>query len=69
MAHCKQFFSFSFQEDLTEADMTEILNDLAQGRKPRAGPRSGRTCCEPHGEPTSLTTDIPYPGFGVKSGI
>ncbi|KAL0270567.1 UNVERIFIED_CONTAM: hypothetical protein PYX00_007935 [Menopon gallinae] len=58
-----------YYEDLTEADMNEILDDLANGKKPKAGPRSGRTCCEPQGDPTSLTTEIPYPGFGVRPDL
>lgn len=49
--------------------MEEILDDLKAGRKPRAGPRSGRFACEPAGEPTSLKGDPPGPGFGVQAGL
>merc|ERR1712219_512 len=44
-----------YYEDLTEKDMDEILNELKAGKKPAAGPRSGRYAAEPFGEATSLS--------------
>ena len=32
---------FSFQEDLTEKDMEEIIDELKAGKTPKAGPRYG----------------------------
>ncbi len=32
-------FSFYLQEDLSDNDVVEILDDLAAGKKPKAGPR------------------------------
>lgn len=58
-----------YYEDLTEKDMEEILECLAQGKKPKAGPRSGRFSCEPMGEPTSLKGPPPGPGFGVRDDL
>ena len=49
--------------------MNQILEDLANGRKPKAGPQSGRCSCEPHGGLTSLTTEPPGPGVGVRSDL
>ncbi|XP_044757723.1 probable NADH dehydrogenase [ubiquinone] flavoprotein 2, mitochondrial [Coccinella septempunctata] len=58
-----------YYEDLTVNDTNEILNDLKAGKKPKAGPRSGRFASEPHGEPTSLKGDPPGPGFGVRPDL
>ncbi|EEB11894.1 NADH-ubiquinone oxidoreductase 24 kDa subunit, putative [Pediculus humanus corporis] len=58
-----------YYEDLTEESMNQILEDLANGRKPKAGPQSGRCSCEPHGGLTSLTTEPPGPGVGVRSDL
>ncbi|XP_034251047.1 NADH dehydrogenase [ubiquinone] flavoprotein 2, mitochondrial [Thrips palmi] len=58
-----------YYEDLTGKDMEEILEDLKAGRKPVAGPRSGRFACEPIGEPTSLKGEPTGPGFGVRSDL
>lgn len=57
------------QEDLTEQDTEEILQDLISGKTPRAGPRNGRFASEPKGEPTSLSTPPPGPGFGLQAGL
>merc|ERR1711931_41200 len=54
-----------YYEDLTEKDMHEILDDLRAGKKPPAGPRSGRYAAEPFGALTSLTETPPGPGVGV----
>lgn len=49
--------------------MEEILNDLKNGKKPKAGPRNGRFCAEPVGGLTSLTEPPKGPGFGVRSDL
>ena len=58
-----------YYEDLTVADTHEILDDLREGRKPAAGPRSGRYAAEPFGGLTSLTETPPGPGFGVREDL
>jgi len=58
-----------YYEDLTVKDTEEILDDLAKGKQPRAGPRSGRFASEPQGGLTSLTTEPPGPGFGLQAGL
>ena len=50
-------------------DTEEILDDLAKGKQPRAGPRSGRFASEPNGELTSLSEEPKGPGFGVQAGL
>lgn len=58
-----------YYEDLTVADMEEILETLTKGGKPKTGPRSGRHAAEPIKGLTSLT-EPPYgPGFGVRSDL
>lgn len=46
-------------------DTEEILDSLAAGKEPKAGPRSGRFAAEPLGGLTSLTSPPPGPGFMV----
>ncbi|KAI4472057.1 nadh dehydrogenase ubiquinone flavoprotein 2 mitochondrial [Holotrichia oblita] len=58
-----------YYEDLTVEDTKEILADLKAGKKPRAGPRSGRFAAEPAGDLTSLTGTPPGPGFGVRADL
>jgi len=58
-----------YYEDLTEKDMHEILNDLKDGKKPPAGPRSGRYAAEPFGPATSLTETPPGPGQFVRADL
>ena len=50
-------------------DTEEILDDLANGKQPKAGPRNGRYASEPQAGLTSLTTEPPGPGFGVQAGL
>ncbi|KUR71776.1 NADH dehydrogenase [Novosphingobium fuchskuhlense] len=46
-------------EDLTAADMTRILDELAAGKQPKAGTQApGRHTVEPLGGPTSLTAMV-----------
>ncbi|XP_063075824.1 NADH dehydrogenase [ubiquinone] flavoprotein 2, mitochondrial [Engraulis encrasicolus] len=59
----------NYYEDLTTADMDQILDELKAGRMPPPGPRSGRFSCEPAGGLTSLTAPPPGPGFGVRSDL
>ncbi|XP_055711121.1 NADH dehydrogenase [ubiquinone] flavoprotein 2, mitochondrial [Phlebotomus papatasi] len=58
-----------YYEDLTVKDTEEILEDLSKGRKPVAGPRSGRFASEPNGGLTSLTEEPTGPGFGIQAGL
>ena len=58
-----------YYEDLTVNDTNEILEDLKAGKKPAAGPRSGRYAAEPFGALTSLTETPPGPGFGVRADL
>ncbi|KAK6634203.1 NADH dehydrogenase [ubiquinone] flavoprotein 2, mitochondrial [Polyplax serrata] len=58
-----------YYEDLTEADIIEILEDLQKGKKPKAGPRSGRCSCEPQNQLTSLCSEPPGPGCGVRDDL
>lgn len=57
------------QEDLTVKDTEEILDALAKGQQPRAGPRNGRMASEPSGGLTCLTEEPKGPGFGVQAGL
>merc|ERR1711953_338100 len=58
-----------YYEDLTVKDTHEILDDLKAGKKPAAGPRSGRYAAEPFGKLTSLTETPPGPGVGVRADL
>ena len=58
-----------YYEDLTVKDTHEILDDLKAGRKPAAGPRSGRYAAEPFGPATSLTETPPGPGVYVRADL
>ncbi|XP_071513924.1 NADH dehydrogenase [ubiquinone] flavoprotein 2, mitochondrial isoform X2 [Panulirus ornatus] len=58
-----------YYEDLEIHDTEEILDSLAAGKQPKAGPRSGRFAAEPAGGLTSLTAPPPGPGFGVRDDL
>ena len=58
-----------YYEDLTVKDTHEIFNDLKAGKKPAAGPRSGRYAAEPFGKLTSLSEPPKGPGFGVRKDL
>ena len=45
-----------YYEDLTPEATVKLLDAMARGEKPRAGPQSGRKSSEPAGGLTSLTT-------------
>ena len=54
-----------YYEDLTPETTAAILDALARGETPEAGPQSGRRSAEPAGGLTSLTT---IPGAPEKTG-
>ena len=58
-----------YYEDLTEKDVIDIIDQLKAGKKPKAGPRSGRFCCEPSKGLTSLTEEPKGPGFGCRKDL
>ncbi|XP_063852921.1 NADH dehydrogenase [ubiquinone] flavoprotein 2, mitochondrial-like [Scylla paramamosain] len=58
-----------YYEDLGDSDVSEILDSLAAGRTPKAGPRSGRFAAEPAGGLTTLTGPPPGPGFRVRDDL
>lgn len=49
--------------------MNEILDDLAAGKRPLPGPRSGRLASEPLTGQTSLLEQPKGPGFGLQGGL
>ncbi|CDW54113.1 NADH dehydrogenase (ubiquinone) flavoprotein 2 [Trichuris trichiura] len=58
-----------YYEDLTLQDTVRILDVVKDGKRPKAGPQSGRLAAEPI---TGLTTlkSKPYgPGFGVRGDL
>ncbi|EGT42723.1 hypothetical protein CAEBREN_09098 [Caenorhabditis brenneri] len=65
----KVLFLFQFIISKFFQDVHEILDDLKAGRKPAAGPRSGRLAAEPFGELTSLKEAPPGPGFGLQAAL
>lgn len=58
-----------FYEDLKLTDTETILNELKTGKKPAAGPRSGRLAAEPVSGLTSLTEKPTGPGFGCRKDL
>jgi NADH-quinone oxidoreductase subunit E len=54
-----------YYEDLTPESTSAILEALARGETPKAGPQSGRRSAEPAGGLTSLTT---IPGASGETG-
>ncbi|RHZ75802.1 hypothetical protein Glove_209g175 [Diversispora epigaea] len=58
-----------YYEDLTPETTKEILDSLKSGKIPKPGPQSGRHTCEPPGGLTTLTSQPPGPGFGVRSDL
>jgi NADH-quinone oxidoreductase subunit E len=49
-----------YYEDLTPESLTRILNDLAAGRRPKAGPQVDRHCSAPIGGEQTLTDPSIY---------
>jgi NADH dehydrogenase (ubiquinone) flavoprotein 2 len=58
-----------YYEDLTEDEIVHILDEVKQGRKPKAGPRSKRYAAEPFGGLTSLTEPPKGPGFQLRKEL
>ena len=58
-----------YYEDLTENDITEILDEIKAGKKPKAGPRSARYAAEPLPGLTSLTEPPKEPGFRLRKEL
>lgn len=58
-----------FYEDLTEASVVKVLQELKAGKKPKPGSLAGRHSCEPKGKPTSLTTEFPPLGSNVRKDL
>ena len=56
-------------EDLTEKDINEILDEIKQGKKPKAGPRTKRFAAEPVGGLTTLTEPPKGPGFRLRKEL
>ena len=51
-----------YYEDLTPADMAEIIAQFRAGETPKPGSRTGRTASEPLDGPLTLTDDTLYDG-------
>lgn len=58
-----------YYEDLSPKDIEFVLDELLAGRKPHAGPYSGRYAAEPITGLTSLTEAPKGPGFGVRPDL
>lgn len=58
-----------FYEDLTPKDINDILDEFKLGKRPKAGPRSGRFTAEPKAGLTSLIEPPKGPGFGIRSDL
>ena len=58
-----------YYEDLTEASINKILDELKAGRRPLPGPQSGRLAAEPIAGLTSLTGKPTGPGHGMRSDL
>ena len=55
-----------FYEDLTPELTKSIIDDLKQGKTPKAGP-ANRKAAEPFGEWSNLTEEPKGPGFGMRT--
>jgi NADH-quinone oxidoreductase subunit E len=53
-------------EDLTAADMNQIIDDFAAGKKPKPGPRVDRVNSAPEGGALTLTDPKLYDGSAAK---
>jgi len=58
-----------YYEDLTPDTTIKILESLKQGIKPKHGPQSGRTTCEPKTGYTSLKSEPYGPGDFVRTDL
>jgi len=59
----------NYYEDLTPADIEQIIDELKAGTVPPPGPRNGRFSCEPKDGLTCLTEPPPGPGVGVRADL
>ena len=59
----------NYYEDLTTSDMENILDQLKEGKEPKAGPYNGRFAAEPITGLTTLTSPPTGPGFGVRDDL
>ena len=55
-------------EDLTPQTLECVLDDIAAGRRPTAGPQNGRQFSAPEGGPTTLTDPSLFDGEDAKPG-
>ncbi|GAA0637566.1 NADH-quinone oxidoreductase subunit NuoE [Brevundimonas lenta] len=55
-----------YYEDLTPANMAQIIDDFAAGKKPKPGSRVGRHSSEPEGGALTLTDPKLYDGSAAK---
>ena len=53
--------NYDFYEDFTVVDTNKFLHDLKAGKKPSAGPRSGRYAAEPPVHPSPSDQGLPGP--------
>ncbi|CAH2247813.1 NADH dehydrogenase [ubiquinone] flavoprotein 2, mitochondrial-like [Pararge aegeria] len=58
-----------YYEDVTIADVQNIIQCLKSGGIPQWGPLSGRFASEPISGPTTLLTPPPQPGFGIQEAL
>ncbi|XP_066602755.1 NADH dehydrogenase [ubiquinone] flavoprotein 2, mitochondrial [Prorops nasuta] len=59
-----------YYEDLTPESATAIIDAFKRGEKPQAGPQnSPRFAADPAGGLTSLKSEPPGPGFGVRADL
>ncbi|CAF0742847.1 unnamed protein product [Rotaria sordida] len=58
-----------YYEDLTEKDISDILDEIKKDGKSKAGPRSKRYAAEPLGTLTSLTEPPKEPGFRLRKEL
>src|ERR1700688_4778068 len=54
--------NYDYFEDLTAKTLSQILNDLATGKRPKPGPQIDRQLSAPVGGPTTLTDPSLYSG-------
>ena len=58
-----------YYEDLTEQEISDILDEIKKGGKPKPGPRSKRYAAEPLSGLTSLTEPPKGPGFKLRKEL
>jgi len=58
-----------YYEDLTPENLSQIIDEFAAGRTPKAGPYNGRHTSEPFGGLTSLTDAKLFDGSAAKAVV